>query len=333
MGSFAFDFNRQNMRIFKLIITTLFVLAFFPVAFAQEMIDYGGANPTLTADEYHDQFPKLLREITRQNIAYHQEDHKAPGPASALVLDSCRTLSTSWAPNNGNDGIMLNISTFDWVTIDNFSVYINSFDSGYVKIYYIADTAAGHEKSPVDWTFIDSAFVVGNGTSTPTFIPVNVNVTIPAWSMYSFYITGTGTPNILYFNGTGTAFDSTITVWPGAGLAYPFAMPTDTVYQNRVFSGIVHYCEAPVGVEELSSGNEVLIAPNPFSAHTEVIFDSPVAGAEVIIYNLLGAEVKRVSADLSKNVRISREGLGAGVYFVRVMSGSSILAAKKIVIE
>lgn len=321
------------MRILKLTIAALLIIASLPAVFAQEKIDYAGGKPALTPDKHRDQLNRLTNELSDKQASYPLNDKKPPGLPSAQVLDSCKIVSTSWALNNGNDGIMVNISTFEWISIDHFSVYINSFDSGYVKIYYVPDTAAGHEKIPADWTFIDSAFVTGNGTATPTLIPINVNVTMPAWSMYSFYITGTGTPNILYHNGTGTAFDSTITIWPGAGLAYPFGLPADTVYQERIFSGIVHYCEVPVGVQEVLPEDRITIAPNPFNDHTEIIFNSPLRDAEVIVYNLLGAEVKRFKANNALRVPVSREGLDAGIYFVHVSSGSTTVFVRKVVIE
>lgn len=302
------------------------------LASAQNTLQPGNAS-NYDTDWFSDLVKKFNRKMKGEQTTFHLNDKKAPDGPAPLALDSCRTLQTSWTGGNSNDGIMVNISTFDWVMIENFSVFIHAYDSGYVKIYYTPDTAKGHEMNPADWTFIDSAFVVGSGSSTPTFIPINVNVTIPAWSMYSFYITGTGTPNIIYSSDTVTAYDSTITIWPGAGLAYPFAMPTGMVYQDRVFNGIVHYCEAPVGIEEASQPNEISIAPNPFNEYTELVFGSPVADAEVIVYNMLGGEVKRLSADNVSRVRLDREGLVAGMYVIRVADGSSIIAVKKIVIE
>jgi hypothetical protein len=264
-----------------------------------------------------------------------QSAARASNESSALAVnhDSCHVVETQWPGGNGNDGIMVNIYTNKWIMIEEFAVFINSFDSGYVKIYYRPDTAAGHEQTPADWTFIDSAFVTGNGTAIPTLIPVDVEVLMPAWSMYSFYITGTGTPNIIYSNGTGTAYDSTITIFPGAGLAYPFGIPTDTVYQNRVFNGAVYYCEAAVSVVEVKPVSEISIVPNPFSELTEVVLTAPLKDAEMAIYNMMGQMVKREAGINGQRVTLSREGLAAGVYLLRVSDGSGALSVRKFIVE
>ena len=319
MGSFAI-IKMANMRIITHTITFIFILSFFTSSFAQN-----GDSEFLRARTFKGAV------ISRDQ----QPSESVKAPLTVLNHDSCRAVQTTWTGGNSNDGIMVNVHTNSWITIENFSVYINSFDSGYVKIYYIADSAAGHEQAPGDWTFIDSAFVTGSGTTTPVMIPIDVDVTMPAWSFYSFYITGTGTPNIIYSsaaNSSVTAYDSTITLWPGAGLSYPFGQGGN-VNQNRLFNGIVHYCEAPVSVGETTFSNEISIAPNPFNEYTDVIFDSPVNKADVIVYNILGEEVKRVNADNAKNVRISRDGLNAGIYLVNVISEGRNIAVKKIVIE
>lgn len=154
-------------------------------------------------------------------------------------------LSSSYNSNNGQDGIMFDITNTasQEITIECFT---SNFDAGTydVEVYYKSGTHVGSENNSGAWSLAATANgVSSSGVDNPTLIPAKVGVTIPCGETYGFYVTTTdGTfSGMNYTNGTAVgnvlASDANMELLEGTGKGYPF----NTNYTPREFNGSVNY--------------------------------------------------------------------------------------------
>lgn len=150
-------------------------------------------------------------------------------------------LQTTFAAGNNHRGNMFDITAINSVIIEGFDAH--PMGNTTIEIYYKTGSYAGSENNAAAWTFVGSAAVVAQPTGTPTPIPVNVGVTIPAGQTYAFYVTSNNTGvSLNYTNGTTAgnvyASDANIQFLEGCGLEYPFS---GSPFSPRIWNGIIHY--------------------------------------------------------------------------------------------
>ena len=176
---------------------------------------------------------------TTQHIT--QPEHiSAMGGNGYMGEDCSMSLTTTYNSNNGNDGVMFEITALDPIYVTGFTASING--SGYIKIYRKSGSYIGFETDPTDWIMVDSVSVAANGVGT--FIPVETGPLMVAGETQSFYITGNGSgADLNYTDGTTEgaiyASNAELVIKEGKGITYPFG----TSYTPRVFNGTVHYCK------------------------------------------------------------------------------------------
>lgn len=167
---------------------------------------------------------------------------------------STNNLTTFYAQNNGQNGIMFDISATQCVAIRCFESNMDNVSTT-VEIYYKAGTHVGFQNTPGAWTFLGSTVMTGCGINVPCTIPININVLIPAGQTYAFYITGQSSYIMNYTNGTGVgnilASDANIIIREGTGKDYAFT----SNYQPRQFNGTVFYDVVPGCVLPLNDLN------------------------------------------------------------------------------
>jgi PKD repeat protein len=179
-------------------------------------------------------------------------------PVTPLMsCPSSNNLVTLYAQNNGQRGIMFDITAINCVQIKCFEA---NFDPGTtnVEIWTRPGTHVGFQNSSVGWTLIGTANnVVGAGANLPTAIPISVNITINAAATQAFYITRTttGGPIMDYTNGVAVgnvyASDANIQVKEGTGKDYPFAAS----FSPRDFNGTIYYdAGGSIGLTGLITG-------------------------------------------------------------------------------
>jgi hypothetical protein len=89
---------------------------------------------------------------------------------------------------------------------------------------------------------------------------------------------------------------------------------------------------ASVGVKEnLYSGN-VLVSPNPTNGLLNISFNSIPQNTKIELYNSIGALVLSETMT-NKNNTINVSDLSSGIYFMKVLEGNGVVAAKKVVKE
>jgi gliding motility-associated-like protein len=184
---------------------------------------------------------------------------------------STNNLTTFYGNNNGQDGIMFDVSASA-----TSNTIIKCFDSNFnagtfdVEIYYKVGTHVGFEVNAAAWTLAGTANgVVSTGVDVATYIPLVLNLTIPCSETYAFYITST-TGGMKYTNGTGVgnvlASNASLTIYEGTGKDYAFGMN----FTPRQFNGTVYYdvtgscggCILTVNNPTICSGETATITAN-----------------------------------------------------------------------
>lgn len=165
---------------------------------------------------------------------------------SSLTYSQCGPVATPYNQNNGQDGIMFDITAINTVEITNFDINCGGVTHDF-EIYYKVGTHVGFQNNAAAWTLVGTANNVTGPTNVATPIPVTFSVIIPGCETYAFYITSIGAGSIKYTNGTGVgnilAADANIQIHEGTGKDYPFAAsfaprnPNITTYYNCIGNG------------------------------------------------------------------------------------------------
>jgi len=88
-----------------------------------------------------------------------------------------------------------------------------------------------------------------------------------------------------------------------------------------------------VGINEISNSTiDLNVFPNPFSSETILKVNKNLKDATLIIYNLFGQETKRLTAISGSELKIKRENLSIGIYFIRLSDESKVIATSKLII-
>lgn len=165
--------------------------------------------------------------------------------------------------NNGQDGIMFNITALQNVTIDSFW---SNFDPGNIpeiEIWHHTGGIVGNQNAAAGWTLVGNALsVTSNGNNILTPVPIYINVPILNGNTEAFYLTTTSAGGSMnYTNGVGTAgnlfnANASIQLSQGFGKDYPFA----ATFNPRQFNGHIFYscCPTPPAPQGPISGDTVL---------------------------------------------------------------------------
>ena len=208
---------------------------------------------------------------------FYQAAHLGPQLPSLNACPSTNNLATPMNQNNGQRGIMFDITAITCVTIRCFEANFQTGTTG-VQIYYRPGTHVGFQNNAAGWTLLGTAnAVVGAGNNLFTAIPIPVNITINAGATAAFYITRTQANGPLHNYTNGTALgnvyssDANIQVKDGTGKEYPFAAS----FTPRRFNGRIFY---DVGSTVVNVG--AVAGTTPACAGTQQTFSvAPVAGA------------------------------------------------------
>ena len=152
------------------------------------------------------------------------------------------TLTTSYASNNSNDGVMFDITVgANDLTITGFDLNLESAGATIPLEFYIkTGSHVGSENTSGDWSLVDTGSVVSAGDNVASYWDVS-DYSLVAGGTYGIYLTALGSPNFNYFNGTAVgnvaAADGNLTIFEGTGKAYAFGGN----FTPRVLSGGVEY--------------------------------------------------------------------------------------------
>ena len=153
------------------------------------------------------------------------------------------SLTTTFADNNGFRGNMFDIMAINDIVINSFDVNSAAGTHDY-EVYWKMGSYVGSETYAGDWTLVGSAVgVLSAGDGNPTALGLNMNISVGAGDMVSFYIYNLTSNDFNYVNGTTEgalwASDANLEIYEGVGKGNPIF--TGGTFRPRNFSGNIVY--------------------------------------------------------------------------------------------
>jgi hypothetical protein len=237
-------------------------------------------------------------------------------------------VTTPIAGGNNFDGNMFDIIATNEVTIETFSVTIDV--DATIEIYARTGSHVGFELNSAGWTLVGTGAVTAAGIGNPVEVPTDIAYNMLAGTTHAFYVTANAPGSTFnYTNGTTVgaswALDANIDVLEGSGGEYPF----NVGFSPRNFNGKVIYCIPPTGVNEVLSGANVSVFPNPASNELNISLPANGNTTNVSIFNVIGEVVfteNIIANGTTTNFDIST--LKSGVYIVKLVSEGSEYSTK-----
>ncbi|HET6990891.1 MAG TPA: T9SS type A sorting domain-containing protein [Bacteroidia bacterium] len=87
------------------------------------------------------------------------------------------------------------------------------------------------------------------------------------------------------------------------------------------------------GISESNVVNNFSISPNPFSNETTLKTDYELKNATLTITNVFGQEVKQIKNSTGKEIKLHRDNLPTGIYFIQLSENDKVIATNKIIIS
>ncbi|MBL0340776.1 MAG: T9SS type A sorting domain-containing protein [Bacteroidetes bacterium] len=122
-------------------------------------------------------------------------------------------------------------------------------------------------------------------------------------------------------NAAGTTIPNTAAIW----FDYNQFLAT-----NSTFNFIQSIVSTPTIYPSNAAAS---IYPNPFSVSATLAINKKLKNAELIIYNVVGEEVRRVKNIYSNVIPIERGKLCSGIYAYKIVQGNSIVINGKFSVE
>jgi hypothetical protein len=95
-----------------------------------------------------------------------------------------------------------------------------------------------------------------------------------------------------------------------------------------------NYCESPsIGMNETQKSAKLSIRPNPFSEYTDLHFDQAESNVKVILSDVRGRVLRSLDHISGTQLRIEKQDLVSGFYFLQVYRGKELIAMEKLIIE
>lgn len=79
--------------------------------------------------------------------------------------------------------------------------------------------------------------------------------------------------------------------------------------------------------------NEIAIYPNPFRTNATIGLNIDLKNAELLIYNLLGKELKKIKNISGQKFTFNRENLTDGIYFYQLRQDNNLISNGKFIVE
>jgi len=224
---------------------------------------------------------------------------------TALPPSSTNNITTTFAAGNNHRGNMFDIVATNQITID--SVHAHPQGNTTIEIYYKMGSFSGSENTAGNWTLVGSAAVTAQAQGTPTSVPINIGVTIPAGQTYSFYVTSSNTAvSLNYTDGTTQgavyASDANMQILEGVGLEYPFS---GTPFSPRMWNGTIYYSTTTgTSTFNWSTGATTQSIDVVPTANTTYTVDVTIPGCPSTVSESADIEVSDLAVDLGGDTTI-----------------------------
>jgi len=92
-------------------------------------------------------------------------------------------------------------------------------------------------------------------------------------------------------------------------------------------------CELITSINSLSIKPKIKIFPNPFKVSTQLKIEGNYNDITLIIYNSFGQKVKEIKNSNNQIIKIERENLVKGLYFIQILQSNSLIMTEKIIVS
>ncbi len=211
---------------------------------------------------------------------------------------------TRWLSGNGNSVTVTFVNPESYPTFrvwgmnddDSVSVSVNSVSYPLTSLSASYDTKVVCGISPgPDWVLFSGGNLVGANSNVQGNYSYQ-NVQINATNVSSFKVTG--------ISGGG---------WGFAGVSVNCPLVTDIAQLN-------------------TDSHHILIYPNPVNSSATVEFNSTVINAHLDIYNQYGQKIKTINNISGNKIKIDRDNLPSGIYFIYQIQDQKVITFDKLVI-
>ncbi|MFA5782535.1 MAG: T9SS type A sorting domain-containing protein [Bacteroidales bacterium] len=181
-------------------------------------------------------------------------------------------------------------------TVNNYNNNDNIVFRSYNNIF-TPDVPALNFETHIAWQLNDTNQTALSSTNIPTFINLN------SWQQ----------PFALTIEGSNMDGDTNIFI--------------------RALVTNVDTCENLTSIENLfHEKNMVVVYPNPLNSSATIQFNSVINNAELNIYNLYGQKVITINHISGDRIKIYRDHLQSGVYFIHLTQDSKTIVTDKLII-
>jgi hypothetical protein len=208
--------------------------------------------------------------------------------------------STNVANLPGNPllhGIMGNVTEVDWS--NGTSMTLNTSNNSSVKgvVFKTGASTTGTTNVLVAYATYGSGRVAAIGDSSPTD-------------------DGTGDPNDQLYNG-----------WTG---------DANGNHEKLIVNATIWLASGTTSIDEINdSSYDIILYPNPIGYSASFNISAPVniGNSSIIIYDMLGREVKRISNLQSHYIELNRDNLERGMYIYKFYTNRNIIKIAKFMVE
>ena len=157
-----------------------------------------------------------------------------------------QSLTTTYASNNSQDGVLFDLTPTTDLTVDSFDAHLEGGEQTLdVEVYWRNGTVEGNQTNSEGWTLLGSAQVVSQGEGNPTPVPIG-GLALSAGQTYGIFlrvVENDSLNNLQYTNIEGPTTianaDLALTGFYGKGNGDPLL--SGSTFEHRLFNGTVYY--------------------------------------------------------------------------------------------
>jgi hypothetical protein len=103
---------------------------------------------------------------------------------------------------------------------------------------------------------------------------------------------------------------------------------------NRAPGSSINAGQIVTGINNFSddSENSINIYPNPFNSFVTIKSDKNFQNANIVIYNSFGQKIKELTNLYGQEIKLFKDNLTCGIYFIRIMT-DGFTETKKLILE
>jgi hypothetical protein len=88
-----------------------------------------------------------------------------------------------------------------------------------------------------------------------------------------------------------------------------------------------------VGIQTINNSiYKITFSPNPFSQETTIKTNKSFKNSTLVVYNMQGQEVKKITNISGQEIKLSRDKLQSGIYYIHLTQDNKTISTKKIII-